>query len=60
MIAVAIVFFIYGLVEFIGGANNEEKRKTGKQHIIWGIIGLFIMAAVWGIMSILNNFWIGI
>ena len=60
MISVAVVFFIYGVVEFVGAADNEEKRSKGKQHIIWGIIGIFIMVSVWGIMNVLNNFWTGI
>ena len=60
MIASAVVFFIYGVVEFVGAADNEEKRSKGKQHIIWGIIGIFIMVSVWGIMNVLNNFWTGI
>lgn len=60
MIAVAVVFFIYGVVEFISAANNEEARTKGRQHMVWGIIGLFIMVSVWGIMNILNEFWKGI
>jgi uncharacterized membrane protein YidH (DUF202 family) len=57
MVAVAVVVFIYGVAEFIAAADNEEKRSKGRQHIIWGIIGLFIMVSVWGVMNILNNFW---
>jgi hypothetical protein len=57
MFSVAVVFFIYGVVEFIGAADNEEARTTGKQHMIWGVIGIFIMVSVWGIMNILKNFW---
>lgn len=60
MIAVAVVFFIYGVVEFISAANNEEARTKGRQHMVWGVIGLFIMVSVWGIMNILNNFWKGL
>jgi phosphate starvation-inducible membrane PsiE len=57
MIAFALVFFLYGLVEFISGAANEEKREQGKRHIIWGIIGLFIMLGVNGLLKIVENFW---
>lgn len=60
MIAVAVVFFIYGVVEFISAANNEEARTKGRQHMVWGVIGLFIMVSVWGIMNILNEFWKGL
>ena len=57
LIAIAVVFFLYGVLEFIMGADNAEKRETGKQHMIWGIIGLFIMVAVFGIMNLLASFW---
>lgn len=57
MLAIAVMVFLYGVVEFILGADNEEKRNVGKQHIIWGLIGLFIMVSVFGIMRILLNFW---
>lgn len=52
----AIVVFIWGVIEFILGAENEEKRTTGKQHILYGLIGLAIMSAVWGIIEVLRNF----
>ena len=54
--ALAIAVFLFGLMEFVLGADNEEKRNKGKLHIFWGIIGLFIMFAVWGIISIIMNF----
>lgn len=60
MIAIALLLFIYGVIEFIYGADNEDKRNEGKQHIIWGIVGLFIMVGVFGLMSIIINFWQGI
>lgn len=57
LIAIAVVFFLYGVLEFIMGADNAEKKETGKRHMIWGIIGLFIMVAVFGIMNLLASFW---
>jgi hypothetical protein len=56
MFAVAFAFFIWGVIEFIWNAGNEEKRTTGKQHIVWGLAGLLIMSAVWGIIAIIKNF----
>jgi hypothetical protein len=56
MFAIAIAVFIWGIVEFIWNAGSEEKRTTGKQHIIWGLVGLFIMSAVAGIIQIIKNF----
>lgn len=53
LIVVGLVVFLWGLVEFMMGANNEEKRSAGKQHMIWGVIGLFIMISAFGIMNII-------
>lgn len=57
MFAVAVVMFLYGIMEFIYGAENEDKREKGKQHMIWGIVGIFVMLAVYGIMNFLSDFW---
>ena len=51
----AISMFVYGLFEFIKGADSEDVRTKGKQHMIWGIVGLFIMTAVFAIIQILFN-----
>ncbi|MEK7201445.1 MAG: hypothetical protein AAB737_02315, partial [Patescibacteria group bacterium] len=39
----AFVLFAWGVVQFIAGADNDEKRKVGQQHMLWGIIGLVIL-----------------
>lgn len=48
----AFVLFVYGVVEFVGGAANEEKRAIGQRHMIWGFIGLTIMFGAKAIISI--------
>ena len=39
----AFAVFAWGVVEFILGADNQEKRSTGQKHMFWGVIGLVIM-----------------
>lgn len=56
MIAIAFAVFLWGIIEFIANADNEQKREDGKRHIIWGLVGLFIMVAVAGIIVVINNF----
>ncbi len=53
LIALALVFFMIGAVEFILGADSEEKRKIGLRHITWGLFGLFVMVAAFGILNII-------
>jgi len=51
----AFLYFIYGIVVFIQNANNEEARAKGKQHMVWGIVGLLIMFSAFTIMQIIVN-----
>ena len=53
---VATVIFIWGIIEMIMNADNEEARSKGKQHMIWGIIGLAIMVAAGGLVGMLCSF----
>jgi uncharacterized membrane protein YdjX (TVP38/TMEM64 family) len=52
--ALALAIFLWGAAQFILNADNEEARKKGKQHLIWGVIGFFIMVAVVGILRIVT------
>jgi hypothetical protein len=51
MFGLALVMFLYGVLEFIQGGPNEKTLETGKRHIIYGILGLAIMAGVQGIIA---------
>ena len=51
----AFALFIYGIVEFVGGAGNEEKRSIGQRHMIWGFIGLTIMFGAKAIIAIMAS-----
>jgi hypothetical protein len=53
LIGAALVLFLYGVVKYISSGDNEEERKKGKDLIIYGIIGLFVMVSVWGLVNIL-------
>ena len=51
--AVAFIVFLWGVYTyFIQGAGNEEKRKEGRNFVIYGIIGFFVMVSVWGLVNI--------
>ena len=55
LFALAIVYFLYGVFEFIANQENEEKKTTGKQHMLWGIVGITIMMGVFMIMNMILN-----
>lgn len=55
LIAVAVVVFLYGVVKYITAGGSEEKRAEARMTMIYGIIGLFVMVAIWGLVGILLN-----
>lgn len=53
--SVGLLYFLWGITVFIWKADSEEGRSTGIQHMLWGVIGMFIMVAAWGIINIIGN-----
>ncbi|OGI86330.1 hypothetical protein A3A05_01970 [Candidatus Nomurabacteria bacterium RIFCSPLOWO2_01_FULL_41_12] len=52
LFALAVAYFLYGAFEFIVNQQNEEKKTSGKSHMLWGIIGITIMMGVWAILGV--------
>ena len=55
LVGIALVAFLWGVAKFILNADDSTKRKEGSQLMIYGIIGLFVMLAVWGLVGILGQ-----
>ena len=56
LFAVAFIFFLYGAFQtFIVGANNDEAKEKGKNLMLYGLIGFFVMVSVWGLVNILTG-----
>lgn len=53
LFALAVVYFVYGLAKYLLSPDNEEIRKNSKQQMLWGVFGMFIMIAVFGIMNMI-------
>ena len=46
-----LVFFFYGLVKYI----REPEIDEGKKVMIAGILSLFIMVSIWGLVNLAQN-----
>ena len=55
LMVVALAVFLWGVVKFILSGGDEEKRKSAKHLIVYGLIGLFVMIAVWGIITVVAD-----
>ena len=55
LFSVAFLYFLWGITMFIWKADSEDARREGTKHMLWGVIGMFIMIAAYGIMNIIVN-----
>lgn len=55
IITLALVYFLYGIVQYLISAGDESKRKESVKVITYGIIALFVMISVWGLVSFITN-----
>lgn len=55
VIALALLFFFWGLAKFILSAGDEAAKGEARSIMIWGVIVLFVMVSVWGLVNVLVN-----
>lgn len=55
VLALALVVFLWGLAKFILKAESAEERNKGRQLMIWGLIGLFVMFSVTGLVYFIRE-----
>ncbi len=51
----ALMFFIWGVATFILNAGDSKLREEGKQRMIWGIVGMFVIMSIFGIVAFINT-----
>ncbi len=55
LFALALVMFIVGVLKYVKSGDNEEAREAGRGLMLFGIIALFVMTSVWGLVKILYS-----
>lgn len=53
LVSLAVVTFIYGVFKFV--KSEGEDKQSGREFMFWGIVGLFVMVSLWGLVSILQS-----
>ena len=54
LFAIAFLVFLWGAFDvFIIGSNSEDVKEHGKNLMLWGLIGFFVMVSIWGLVNIL-------
>lgn len=47
---IALLVFMWGLVKFIAAQGSETAKTDAKKIMVWGLIALFVLVSVWGII----------
>ena len=53
-ITLAIVVFFWGLIKYLWSIDSENAQE-GIKIMFWGIVAVFVMVSIWGIIKLLQN-----
>ena len=53
MVGLAVLYFLWGVFQFVYNAESPEERKKGGMNMLWGAIGLFIMVTAYGVLNLI-------
>lgn len=54
LLALGVVYFVWGVVQYMIG-NSEEAKTKGRDTIVYGVIGLAVIIGLWGLVYIVTN-----
>ena len=51
----ALIVFAWGVVKYLTAAGDAAKLKLARPFLWWGIIGLFVLESVWGLIKFIAD-----
>ncbi|MEY2640649.1 MAG: hypothetical protein RL150_42 [Candidatus Parcubacteria bacterium] len=54
VIGLALLVFLWGVLRYVI-ATDDAGKSSGRTFMLWGIIALFVMVSVWGLVNILRD-----
>ena len=54
LVTIAVIYFIYTVIVYTM-SGDDKKKADAKKNIIPALIGLFLIVAFWGILSVVSN-----
>ena len=52
LLALAVLLFVWGSFQYLLNAEDASARQQGKQHILYGLIGIVVMVSAFTILQI--------
>ena len=52
--ALAIFYFLWGVLQYLTHGGDSKKRADSVTTITYGLVGLFVLIAVWALVTLLQ------
>ncbi|MFA5831711.1 MAG: hypothetical protein WC878_07860 [Candidatus Paceibacterota bacterium] len=53
--SVVVLVFFYGLIKYVLSAGDDDASKKARGYMIRGILGMFVLVTIWGIIGFMQN-----
>lgn len=53
IIGVAGLIFMIGVIKYVTAGDDAAGREGARNMMVWGIVALFVMISVWGLVNLL-------
>jgi hypothetical protein len=53
IISLTVLVFVWGLFKLVMAGDSEDSRAEARGYITCGVVALFVMVSVWGLVNIL-------
>ncbi len=51
----AMIYFFWGLSQFILHSSDPKKLAEGRSKMVWGIVAIFVFLSIYGIIYFIGN-----
>lgn len=55
VLGLALLYFFWGTAQFVLHAGDQKTRDDGKRKLLWGVIAIFVMFSIWGILNFIGS-----
>lgn len=59
LLGLGVVYLLYGIVKTIMHGDNEQIRSDGRQMMLYGVVALFVIVSMWGLINVLVGTFFG-
>lgn len=54
-ITLALIYFIWQVIQYVIAADEESKTDK-RQKMLYGVVGLFVIIAIWGLVNFIGTY----